>query len=73
MDKIILYSTNCPKCKVIGKKLSMKNINFTEADCKTNTDYIEMLSSKGFHSMPVLQVGEQFFDFGQANKWIGEQ
>ena len=73
MNKIILYSTNCPKCKVIAKKLSLKNIEFTELDCKTDQTYISMLLGKGFSSMPVLQVGEQFFDFSKANKWIGEQ
>ena len=73
MDKIILYSTNCPKCKVICKKLQQKNLDFTEIDCKTDTTYIEMLSGKGFRGMPVLQVGDEYFDFIKANKWIGEQ
>lgn len=73
MDKIILYSTNCPKCKVITKKLAQKGIDFTEIDCKTDTTYIAMLSGKGFVGMPVLQVGEDFLDFSKANKWIGEQ
>lgn len=73
MDKIILYSTNCPKCRVIAKKLEQKNIDFTEIDCKADTTYIEVLSGKGFKSMPVLQVGEKYLDFMQANKWIGEQ
>lgn len=73
MDNIILYSTNCPKCKVICKKLAQKNIEFTEIDCKADATYISMLSGKGFSSMPVLQVGEQYFNFSQANKWIGEQ
>jgi glutaredoxin len=73
MDKIILYSTNCPKCKVICKKLQQKELEFTEIDCKTDTTYIEMLSGKGFRGMPVLQVGDEYFDFIKANKWIGEQ
>lgn len=73
MKRIVLYSTNCPKCKVICKKLQQKNIEFTEIDCKTDTTYIEMLSGKGFRGMPVLQVGDEYFDFIKANKWIGEQ
>ena len=73
MDKIILYSTNCPKCKVICKKLQQKNLDFIEIDCKADTTYIEMLSGKGFRGMPVLQVGDEYFDFIKANKWIGEQ
>ena len=73
MDKIILYSTNCPKCKVITKKLAQKGIDFTEIDCKADTTYIAMLSGKGFKGMPVLQVGDEYFDFMKANKWIGAQ
>lgn len=73
MERIVLYSTNCPKCKVITKKLEQKGINFTEIDCQADTTYIEMLSGKGFKGMPVLQVGDEYFDFMKANKWIGEQ
>lgn len=73
MERIVLYSTNCPKCKVITKKLEQKGIDFTEIDCRADTTYIEMLSGKGFKGMPVLQVGDEYFDFMQANRWIGEQ
>ena len=71
MEKITLYSTNCPKCKVITKKLQQKGIEFTEIDCKTDPTYIEMLRGKGFSSMPIMQVGEEFLDFITANRWIG--
>lgn len=73
MDNIKLYSTQCPKCRVITKKLEQKNIAFIEINCKEDTSSIEMLSAKGFKSMPVLQVGNEYFDFMKANKWIGEQ
>lgn len=71
MEKITLYSTNCPKCKVITKKLQQKGIEFTEIDCKADLTYIEMLRGKGFSSMPIMQVGEEFLDFMTANRWIG--
>ena len=51
----------------------IRELEFTEIDCKTDTTYIEMLSGKGFRGMPVLQVGDEYFDFIKANKWIGEQ
>ena len=28
----ILYSTNCPKCQVLAKKLDMANIKYTVND-----------------------------------------
>ena len=73
MENIVLYSTNCPKCKVITKKLQQKNLAFTEIDCKADATYIEMLAGKGFKAMPVLQVGNEYLDFMKANKWIGAQ
>ena len=73
MEKIILYSTNCPKCKVICKKLQQKNIQYEEIDAKGNNEIIEMLSEKGFRQMPILAIGDNFLGFIEANKWIGEQ
>lgn len=67
MDKIILYSTNCPKCKVIEKKLNAKGLEY-----EVSND-IEFLITKGFKQAPVLQVGYQYMPFAEANKWIGEQ
>lgn len=67
MDKIILYSTNCPKCKVIEKKLQLKGLPY---EVSHDIDY---LITKGFKQAPVLQVGYQYMSFSEANKWIGEQ
>ena len=72
MDKITLYSTHCPKCRVIEKKLELAKIEYTEVDAK-DPEVIEMLSEKGFRQMPILQVGENFIVFAEAVKWIGAQ
>lgn len=61
---ITLYTTHCPKCKVIEKKLESKKIQYTE---ETNIEKIEEL---GFVSVPVLQVDDEFLEFADANKWI---
>lgn len=61
---IILYTTHCPKCTVIEKKLKAKNISYTEVD-----DVKEM-QALGFHSLPILKVDDKFLDFQQAYKWV---
>ena len=61
---IILYTTHCPKCKVIEKKLAFKNIPYTE-----ETD-LKKMQELGFTSAPVLQVDGEFLKFADANKWI---
>ena len=63
---IILYSTNCPKCKVLEQKLKSKNIEYIEF-----TDVDKMIEM-GFSVMPMLEVDGVIMDFGTANKWINE-
>ena len=63
---IILYSTNCPKCKVLEQKLKSKNIEYIEF-----TDVNKMIEM-GFSVMPMLEVDGVVMDFTTANKWINE-
>ena len=63
---IILYSTNCPKCKVLTRKLEEKNIEYIEF-----TDVDKMIEM-GFSVMPMLEVDGIVMDFATANKWINE-
>lgn len=65
--KITLYSTHCPKCKVLEMKLKQKNISYEEV-----TD-IEIMKEKGFMSVPKLEVDGTIYEFKEAAKWIGEQ
>jgi len=67
LSKIILYSTGCPACNVLKKKLSAKGIQFEE-----NTDR-ELMRSMNFVRVPVLDVDGKQMDFTEANKWINEQ
>ena len=64
---ITLYSTGCPKCRVIETKLEQKGIEY-----QINNN-IDILVEKGFISVPVLDVDGDFMDFTKANKWINEQ
>lgn len=62
--KIILYSTGCPKCNVLKKKLEMKGIDYEESGD------VEKLIEMGIKQAPVLNVGGVLLDFVEANKWI---
>ena len=57
-----LYSTNCPKCKVLETKLKQQNIDF---ELVTDFNVAEM-RSKGFFSAPILEVDGEFMDFNHA-------
>lgn len=65
--KVILYTTHCPKCSVLEKKLAAKNISYTEI-----TD-IDVMTNKGFYAVPILEVDGTIMDFKEANTWVNEQ
>lgn len=62
--KIILYTTHCPKCKILENKLKSKNIEYMiEED-------VEKMLSLGMSEVPQLQVENEILDFGTAVRWI---
>lgn len=65
--KIIFYSTGCPKCNVLKKKLTEKNIEYMESND------IEIMASLGIDQVPVLSVDGELLQFAEANKWINER
>ena len=62
--KVILYSTHCPKCNILCKKLEMKNVAYDEV-----TD-VSLMISKGFMEMPMLEVDGTLMDFKSAINWV---
>lgn len=64
---VILYTTHCPRCSVLEKKLNMKNIAYEE--CSD----IDSMQSKGILQVPVLEVDGNLMDFSTSNKWVNEQ
>jgi hypothetical protein len=65
---IVLYTTHCPKCEVLCKKLDLKNIEYSEI-----TD-VKLMRSLGMHSAPGLQVNDgPIMTFGEAVKWVEAQ
>ena len=65
--QIILYSTGCPKCKVLVAKLNAKNIKYN-----TVSD-VGIIRSKGISTVPVLEVNGTIMDFKTAVEWINER
>lgn len=63
---IILYTTHCPKCKVLQKKLNQNNISYI-----INQDIDKMLQL-GILSAPALEINNTILDFGQAIQWLKE-
>lgn len=61
---INLYTTGCPKCKILEMKLKQKNINYNEISD------IEVLKAKNLFSVPVLEVDGEYYDFASAVAFV---
>lgn len=72
MANIRLYSTGCPKCNVLKKKLDALNAKY---DVITGMDEIKgICEATQNDSLPILQVDEAWgtttYDFARAIDWI---
>lgn len=64
MSNIILYTTGCPRCVVLKKKLDAKGVSYSTVDDQ------DLMISKGFMEAPILEVDGACMGFSEANKWI---
>ena len=61
---VVLYSTHCPRCNVLEKKLQQKEVDYDEVN---DTSIMEQ---KGYLSVPVLEVDGKSMNFKEAVDWI---
>ena len=61
-----MYTTHCPKCKLLTVKLEGLGIEINEV-----TD-VELMKEKGFTTVPMLEVDGNIMDFSAAYKWANE-
>lgn len=66
MDKIILYSNNCPRCKILKKKLDDNKINYEIID------NVDTMIEKGLSTVPVLEINGRMLDFKEAVEWVNK-
>lgn len=64
---ITLYSTDCPRCHVLEKKLNAAGIQYT-----INKNVDEMLKM-GLLEAPTLEVDGEMMNFKEANDWINKE
>lgn len=63
---VILYSTGCPNCKILKKRLDAVGIKYSE---ETSIDTIMAL---GITTVPVLSVNGELLDYRNALVYINE-
>lgn len=63
MEDLILYSTGCPRCKQLEKKLKEKGVGYTKV-----TDVNKMIEM-GLFEVPMLEVNGERLDYQMALHW----
>ena len=63
---IILYTVNCPKCKVLEKKLNNANISFEV--CKDT----KLMAERNISKLPMLEVDGEMLTFKEAVDMINK-
>lgn len=67
MEKITLYTTHCPKCRILESKLKQKNIQFQICED------VEKMRQLGVLSVPVLQVDNNKMSYYDAIQFVNQK
>lgn len=67
MSRVILYTIDCPKCRVLEAKLNSKKIQYDTVKDEN------LMLKLGFDEMPILYVEGDKLDYKQAINWIERQ
>jgi len=66
LKDIVLFSSGCPKCKVLKQKLDDKKIKY-----KVSEDFDELIT-QNLQTVPVLKVNGEYYQFSEAIKVVNE-
>ena len=66
MEKPILYTIDCPACKILEKKLNAQGIEYDTIDAREN-------NPKNMTEFPQLEVNGEVMKYTDAVKWVKAQ
>ena len=66
MEKPILYTIDCPACKILEKKLNAQGIEYDTIDAREN-------NPKNMTEFPQLEVNGKVMKYTDAVKWVKAQ
>lgn len=64
---MILYSSGCPRCEILKKKLDAKGFQYNIFND------IDKMIEMGIETVPVLEVDGEMYSYAEAIKWINEK
>ena len=63
---ITLYSTHCPKCRILERKLQEKHIVYGEVND------VQVMLEKGMTEAPMLEIDGVALNFSEAIAWLNK-
>lgn len=64
--KLILYTTNCPRCQLLKERLTQAGMEYAVVDD------IDVILNKGIAEVPVLEIEDgRLLSFGDSIRYIG--
>lgn len=67
MSKIIVYTTHCPRCKVLEKTLNSLNYEYVAVED------VEKILKMGITEVPYMEVDGELMNFKMAMLWLKEK
>lgn len=64
MKEVTLYSTGCPRCKMLTMQLNNKKVEYNLVDDQGE------IASRGIQTIPVLEVDGRLMKFPEALNWV---
>lgn len=64
--EVTLYTTHCPKCRVLEAKLKQKDVEFEVVEDQ------DVMVEKGFMEAPMLEVDNNYKNYNESIKWLNE-
>lgn len=68
---VTLYSTGCPKCNVLKKKLDAAGITYSLIEDESAV--LNVANKIGATTVPILEEDDKYMDFSAAIKWINDK
>ena len=64
--KVKLYTTHCPKCKILEERLNEKKVKFEVID------NMEELQKMNFKSVPNLEIDGKIYNYLESIKYLNK-
>ena len=63
--EVVMYTTHCPQCEVLAKKLNQKSIKYTLIDD------VALMANIGLSAVPALRIdGGALMNFKESIEWV---